>query len=215
MDQAFKIMQTILAADDLMAYPNHNIPLHIYTDASNYQMGAIIIQQKFPVVYWSRTLNNTQQNEHTMGKELLFFMVLEEFCFMILGAELFTYTHHKNLTVTMLNCHCVLHLQSFVKEYGPTILYYPDKKYVIANTFSHLPCWDVLPIPVGENAPVVLLDFTSRGLDISNDPDLLKCFLNLPLLKVAEINPVNFALIHTRQNIGIELATKAAKYPDK
>ncbi len=46
MDQTFKNMKTILAADVLMAYPNHNLPFHIYTNASNYQMGAIIIQQK-------------------------------------------------------------------------------------------------------------------------------------------------------------------------
>ncbi len=45
MDQAFKIMKTILAADVLMAYPNHNVPFHIYTDTSDYQIGVIIIQQ--------------------------------------------------------------------------------------------------------------------------------------------------------------------------
>ncbi len=52
----------------------------------------------------------------------------------------------------------------------------------------------MLPIPVGENAPVALLDFTSRGLDISNDPDLLEW----PLPKVSETNPVNFVLIHAQ-----------------
>ncbi len=72
MDQAFKIIKTILAMDVLMAYPNHTLPFHIYTDTSNYQMGAIIIQQKQPVVYWSRKLTQTQQNYHTMKKELFY-----------------------------------------------------------------------------------------------------------------------------------------------
>ncbi len=36
MDNAFNIMKTILAVDVLMEYTNHNIPFHIYTDASNY-----------------------------------------------------------------------------------------------------------------------------------------------------------------------------------
>ena len=70
------------------------------------------------------------------------------------------------------------------------------------------------PIPVGENAPVVLLDFTSKGLNISNNPDLLDCFLNLRLPELADTNPVDFTWIHTQQNTGTELATKAAKYPN-
>ncbi len=71
MDQAFKIIKTILAADVLKANPNHNLPFHIYTDASDYQMGAIIIQQKRPVEYWSRKLTETQQNYHTMENSSL------------------------------------------------------------------------------------------------------------------------------------------------
>ncbi len=188
MDQAFKITKTTLAADVLMAYPNHNLPFHIYMDASNYQMGAVIIQQKCPVAYWSRELTNTQQNYHTMEKELLsIVMVLEEFHSMLLGTELFIYTDHKSLTFANLNCCCVLCWQSYVEEYGPTILYHPGKKNVIVDTFSPLPSCDVLPIPVWENAPVFLLDFTSKGPNISNDPDLLECFLNLPLPYVEEL----------------------------
>ncbi len=141
-------------------------------------------------------------------------MVLEEFCSMLLGTEFFIYTDHKNLTFAILKCCCILRWQSYVEEYGPTILYHPGKKNVIANTFSCLSCCDMSSIPVWENAPVVPLDFTSRGLDIINDPDLLKCFLNSPLPDIAETNPVNFAWIYAQQNISTELATKAAKYPD-
>ncbi len=67
----------------------------------------------------------------------------------------------------------------------------------------------MLPIPVAENA--VLFDFISDGLDISNDPDLLECFLNLPLPDIAENNSVDLKWIQTQQIIGTELATKAAK----
>ncbi len=44
-------MKTILAKDVLIAYFNHNIPFHIYTNAYNYHIGAVIIQQKLSVVY--------------------------------------------------------------------------------------------------------------------------------------------------------------------
>ncbi len=133
-----------------MAYPNHNIPIHIYTDASNYQMCAIIVQLKRPVVYWSKKLTNTQQNCHTMEKELLsIVMVLETFCSMYLDAKLFIYIDDKNLTFANLNCCRIFCWQLFVEEYGPTILYHPGKKNVTVNTFSQLPCWDELPFQWG------------------------------------------------------------------
>ncbi len=64
-----------------------------------------------------------------------------------------------------------------------------------------------------ENAPVVLSDFTSKGHCISNEPDLFEFFLFLPLPEIAENNPVDLEWIQTQQNTGIELATKATKYP--
>ena len=35
-----------------LAYPNHNKPFHFYTDAFDYQMGAVIIQDEKQVAYW-------------------------------------------------------------------------------------------------------------------------------------------------------------------
>ncbi len=93
MDQAFKIMKTILAADVVMAYPNHNLPFHIYTNASDFQIGAAVIQQKCHAAYWSRMQTGIQQNYNTMEKELLsVVMVLKKFRSMFLGAECFIYT---------------------------------------------------------------------------------------------------------------------------
>ncbi len=39
MDLAFKHMKALIEKYYLLAYPSHNEPFHIYTDASSHQMG--------------------------------------------------------------------------------------------------------------------------------------------------------------------------------
>ncbi len=82
-------------------------------------------------------------------------------------------------------------IYSWIMVYGCTVLYHPGKNNVIVNTFSqHLHC-DVIPIKVGKNDPLVFFNFTSKHLNNGNDPDLLECFLNLPIPDIKENNPVD------------------------
>ncbi|KAL7461136.1 hypothetical protein ACHAXS_001564 [Conticribra weissflogii] len=72
-----------------MAYPNHNFPFHVYTDASNYHLQGITIQLK----------HESKKNHLTMEKDLVSIIIfLEEFRSMPLGVELFIHIDHKNLT---------------------------------------------------------------------------------------------------------------------
>jgi hypothetical protein len=89
----------------MLMHPDHCKGFEICTNASNHQLGAVIIMQDGkPVACCSRKLNSAQRNYKRMEKELFFVVVtLQEFCSMLLGACLQICTDHCNLAHQNLN----------------------------------------------------------------------------------------------------------------
>ena len=78
-------------------------------DASDYQLGAAIIQDKRPIAYWSRSLQSNQLKYTTTEKELLaIILCLKEYEQILYGAKIEIYTDHKNLTFKTLSIKQIL-----------------------------------------------------------------------------------------------------------
>ncbi|KAL7501836.1 hypothetical protein ACHAXN_000032 [Cyclotella atomus] len=121
MQTAFDKMRLLLAADALAAYPDHNKRFDIYTDSSDYQLGACIVQEGCIVAYFSLM----QKIYITMEKEMLSIVAtLEEFQSMLLGAEIHVHTDHKNLTFNNdIKTWRVLRWRTKIEEFLPYLHY--------------------------------------------------------------------------------------------
>ena len=58
-EHSFQQIKRLVAEDIMLNFPGHSQPFHIYTDASNYQLGATIKQKGSPIAYFSRKLTPT------------------------------------------------------------------------------------------------------------------------------------------------------------
>ena len=135
--QAFERMKKLMATDILIAYTNHNKPFHIYTDASNFQLGAAIFQDGKPVMHYTRELDSAQKNYMTIKKDLLSMVeTLSKFHSMLLGSDLHIHTNHKNLTQFHFSSQRVLRWQLFLKEFSFKFHYIPGHENFLAYFLS-------------------------------------------------------------------------------
>ena len=70
----------------------------IYTDASDYQIGAVIIQSGRATVFFSCKLTPAQLKYSTIDKEMICITeIFKEFCIILWGAEIIIWTDNLKL----------------------------------------------------------------------------------------------------------------------
>ena len=137
--QAFEEIKVIISHKTLLSYPDFSKDFHIYTDSSDYQLGAVIMQNDRPLAFYSRKLNSAQK-WYTTGKQELLSIVetLNKFKNILLGQKLIVHTDHKNLHYQKMSTNCIIWQRLLIEEFGPTFIHIKGKKNVIADALSQL-----------------------------------------------------------------------------
>jgi hypothetical protein len=69
--RAFDQIKKKVSKETLLAFPDFEKEFHVYTSASNKQLGEVIMQEGKPLAFYSRKLNSAQARYTTGEQELL------------------------------------------------------------------------------------------------------------------------------------------------
>lgn len=239
---AFEAIKSLLAQDVFVRYPDHNKPFHVYTDASDYQLGTVIMQDDIPVAYFSRKLNPAQRRYTTMEKELLSIVEsLKEYRSMLFGcAELHIHTDHRNLTYANFNSQRVLRWRLYLEEYNPIFHYVKGPDNVIADALSRLPLKEEQSASVVSDAKNEFQAlgkyavFRARSTAPDDDPNvfprrgsedilpmssgfddyqLLDVYLNHPTIDAQHPMPIDYKTIEEHQQTDQQLLQALQEHP--
>ena len=136
---AFDMAKRIIAKEVMLAYPDFNKPFVIHTDASHYQLGAVISQDGKPVAFYSRKLNPAQTRYTTTERELLSIVeTLKEYRNILLGQQIEVFTDHKNLVYKTFNTERVMRWRLIIEEFGPKLTYIKGENNIVADALSRM-----------------------------------------------------------------------------
>jgi transposase InsO family protein len=160
----FQALKSLLAQDCLLAYPDPSYVFVIEPDASDYQLGSIVLQNtttKYsveeiiklftanpsqlppgfcPIAYFSRKLSAAQRNYVTLEKELLSIVeTLIEYRSILLGSPIVAFTDHRNLTFNTNQSQRALRWRLLMEEYNIHLVHRSGSSNHAADALSRLP----------------------------------------------------------------------------
>jgi hypothetical protein len=138
--KAFDAVKAMISQSAELVYPDFDKPFDIYTDASDYQLGGVLMQEGRPLAFWSQKCDETQRKYATNKKELLsILLMLREFRAIVWGQKIRIFTDHRNSTFQNFSNWTMLRWRLEIEEYGPELIYVEGKDNVVADALSRLP----------------------------------------------------------------------------
>ena len=149
--KAFDEVKRVISRETLLSFPDYDRPFHIFADASDTQLGAVIMQDDKPLAFYSRKLNSAQKSYTTGEQELLSIVeVLKEFRTLLYGQEVIIHTDHKNILYGNLANDRIIRWRLLIEEYSPVIQHIKGEDNVVADALSRM---EALPDDLPELMP--------------------------------------------------------------
>ena len=125
--KAFNKAKEMLSNEARLSYPDFSKPFDLYTDASELQLGATLVQEGKPLGFYTRKLNPAQMNYTVGDKELLGIVEgLKAFNGVVRGMDVTVHTDHLNLLY-----------QNMLEEFNPTTKHVAGKDNDAADARCH------------------------------------------------------------------------------
>ena len=102
----FELLKKKLISTPIVVAPDWNLPFELMCDASDFAVGAVLVQRKekvfYAIYYASRTLNDAQLNYATIEKELLAIVfAFDKFIPYLIGNKVIVFTDHSTFKYLM------------------------------------------------------------------------------------------------------------------
>ncbi|PNY13662.1 retrotransposon-related protein [Trifolium pratense] len=97
-EKAFEELKHIMTSPPVLILPNFSIPFEVECDAAGRGIGAVLMQHKQPIAFFSKALSDGNLSKSVYEKELMALVLsIQHWRHYLLGREFIVYTDHKSL----------------------------------------------------------------------------------------------------------------------
>ncbi|GJV84737.1 retrotransposon-related protein [Tanacetum coccineum] len=139
---AFEELKQTMVNAPVLAFPNFSQPFEIECDALGSGIGAVLMQSKRPIAYFSKALSDMNLNKSAYEKEIMaLVLVIQHWRPYLLGRNFTVFTNQKSLKHLLEQCITTMDQQNWIAKlmgYQFSICYKPGKENRAADALSRI-----------------------------------------------------------------------------
>lgn len=162
--QVFEKLKEVMSSCPVLSLPDFDQPFVLECDASSDGIGAVLMQNKHPIVYESRKLNKLEKLYSIYDKEMLAIMhALTKFRQNLVGSRFVVKTDHNSLRYFLGQKDLNDRQQKWISKiqaYDFEIEYVKGKNNVVADALSRRPEINALSVIIADWKSLLLVEYS-------------------------------------------------------